>query len=441
MKASPLQGLHLHFDPVSGIAGDMTIAALVDAGVPQTVVTKAIAAMGVKGLQVAFEKRKRGAYAGTGFMVTWPGKKTTAPVHGHDHHEHNHHAHDHPPPRALRSPLHTHHHEHRDYAEIRRLLKRARLAPEIRELAGAVFARIAQVEARMHGVSLDRVAFHEVGAYDSIADIIGVAAALVWLAPVSVTSAPPVVGTGSVRTDHGLVAVPTPATAALLEDAPMRLEGEGELTTPTGAAILAAVVDAFAPPPPLLLRAQGFGAGTRELLDRPNVLRVLIGEPLGKALAPPPVEVMLVQANIDDMSPQLIEPLMTALFQAGALDVWVTPITMKKGRPAFEVSALAPSSALADVEQAYFHSSTTIGVRRAAINRTVLPRARLHVETSFGAVAVKLASLDGEVVNATPEFDDCRRLAVRAGVPVRVVIAEAAAAAGRLSPVQKKRRR
>ncbi len=422
MKTS-LQGLHLHLEPTSGIAGDMTVAALVDAGVPPKVVIEAVDAMGVKGLRASFERRRRGAFVGRGFVVTWPGSKRRAPVVAHDHghaHDHAHeHAHDHD----------VHAHAHRDYAEVRRLLGRARLDDDARALAGDIFARIAHVEAALHGTTVDRVAFHEVGAYDSIADVVGAAAAIAWLAPASIGSLPIVVGTGRARTAHGEVPVPAPATAALLRDVPIIAEGEGELTTPTGAAIVAAVVDAFGALPPMRIAAVGYGAGTRELADRPNVLRAILGAPLGEIDVAAPVDVVRLEANLDDMNPQLIAPLLDALFAAGAVDAWSAPIIMKKGRPALEVTALAPSSAVADVQRAFFLHSTTLGVRMQEMNRAVLTRAFDRVETPYGAVRVKLGGLDGEILGAQPEFEDCKRLAARAGVPVRAVLASASAAA------------
>ena len=401
----PLRGLHVHFDPSAGIAGDMAVAALVDAGVPAKVVANAIAEMGVRGLKVGFETRRRGAFQGKGFVVNWPGKH-------HEHHQHH----------------LEHHHDHRDYGEIRRLLQRARLDADTKRLAGDIFERIAQAEATMHGVSIDKVAFHEVGAWDSIADVVGAAAALAWIKPCSVTSTPPVLGSGQIHTAHGLMPVPAPATAAILRGIEVRLEGEGELTTPTGAAILAALVTTFGPPPPLRLCAQGFGAGTREVADRANVLRVLLGEAMGQALPASSSTVVLLEANLDDMSPQLIEPLMTALFAAGAVDVWTTSILMKKGRPAWQVSALAPPGVVAAVEQAYFLHSTTLGVRRISMERAVLSRSLVRVKTRFGAVSIKLAADASGVLGAMPEFDDCRRLASAAGVPMRVVHSAAAAA-------------
>jgi pyridinium-3,5-bisthiocarboxylic acid mononucleotide nickel chelatase len=295
------------------------------------------------------------------------------------------------------------------------------------------------VEAALHGVEVEKVAFHEVGAWDSIADIVGAAAAIAWLEPSAVTSSAPVLGSGVIRTAHGLMPVPAPATTAILRGLPVLSEGQGELTTPTGAAILAAVVTSFGAPPPMRLQAQGFGAGTREFADRPNVLRVMLGETLGQALPPSEPELVCVSANIDDMNPQLAEPLMSALFAAGAIDVWFTPILMKKGRPALEVSALCPPSALTAIETAFFEHSTTLGVRRQRLDRTVLERSLAKVTTAFGEVRVKLAARDGAILGATPEFEDCRRLALRAKVPVRRVVAEASAAAFAFA-FQRKRR-
>jgi len=454
------KGLHLHFDPLSGIAGDMTVAALVDAGVPAKVVSEAVAAMKVAGLDTRFERRQRGAYVGTGFVVSWPGGagKKGREGHAHDHEGHDHgpgghghahdghdhahdghghdgHGHNHDRPKSRRAArgapksLPPSSASHRDYASIRKLLAKAPLDADARALAEEIFALIAQAESALHGVPLDRIGFHEVGAYDSIADIVGAAAAIAWLEPSAITSSAPVLGTGQVRTEHGLVPVPAPATTLLLSDAPVRCEGIGELTTPTGAAILAATVDRFGPMPPARLVAQGFGAGTRQLTDRANVLRVLLGEPLGQTLPDSADEVVVLEANIDDMNPQLVEPLFAALFAAGAVDAWATPILMKKGRPALTVSALVPPPAVSAVVQAFFENSTTIGLRTRPMGRVTLSRSSATVKTPYGKVSVKLAALDGKVLGATPEFEDCRRLAKAAKVPVRVVWAAAMSAA------------
>lgn len=453
------KGLHLHFDPQSGIAGDMTVAALVDAGVPARVVASAVAAMKIPGLRVAFEARRRGAFVGRGFVVRWPGKPRAGraghrgAAHQRQHHQHEQHhhppAHEHDGHDHDRDHGHVHHghrhdhdhgHDHRDYQDIRALLRRARLPADARTLAEKMFAAIARVEAALHGVPVARVAFHEVGAYDSIADVVGAAAAIAWLEPSGVTSAPPVLGRGHVHTAHGVVAVPAPATAALLAEIPVRLEGSGELTTPTGAAILATVAGVFSPPPAMRLVAQGLGAGTRELADRPNVLRVLCGEPLGRALPLSASDVVLLEANLDDMNPQLVAPLLDALFAAGAVDAWVANIVMKKGRPALLVSALAPIPATGTVEAAFFAHSTTLGVRKQPASRAVLDRSMTTVATPYGRVAIKIAARDGVVLSAAPEFESCRRAAARAGVPVRVVQQAAAGAATRILASRSPRR-
>jgi pyridinium-3,5-bisthiocarboxylic acid mononucleotide nickel chelatase len=434
-----LTGLHLHLDPASGIAGDMAVAALVDVGVPEKVVRDAVRSMGVRGLRVRFETRRRGSQMGLGFLVQYPGhdhaneeegeddhEHTHGHEHGHEHHDHDHdHVHDH-------VHVHDREHEHRDYREIRRLLRRAKLDRDARALAEEIFHRLAQVESARHGVPVDRVSFHEVGAYDSIADVVGVAAAIAWLRPISIGSTAPVVGTGRVRTAHGVLPVPAPATAALLTGIPLCAEGKGELVTPTGAAILASIVDDFGPPPPLVLAAVGYGAGSRELGDRPNVLRVMLGAPVGEVAAPSAPSAELCEANIDDMSPQLVAALLEALLGAGALDAWCTPIVMKKGRPAHQVSVLVEPSRRAPVIEAFFLNSTTLGIRTRAVERTTLARSFAPVKTRFGSVRVKVAGMDGKAIGAQPEFADCGKLAAAAGVPVRRVWLEALAGAAAL---------
>lgn len=437
---SALRGLHLHLDPTSGIAGDMTVAALVDAGVPRAVVADAVAAMGVPGLRVRFETRKRGAYVARGFAVREPkssahqdGNPGKVPKPSRDRHFAQH-GHDH----GHREGHHEHvAHEHRDYAEIRRLLGRAKLDADAKALAQDMFARLAEVEAMLHGSSIDRVSFHEVGAFDSIADIVGMAAAIAWLAPVSIGASPPVVGTGVVRTAHGIVPVPAPATAALLMGIPMIAEGPGELTTPTGAAFLAAAVDSFGPPPPMSLAAVGYGAGTRVVPDRANVLRVMLGRTIGQPLPAAADDMMLVETNIDDMTGQLFAALADALRAAGAVDVWTTPILMKKGRPAQQISALAAPAELGAVQRAFFLHSTTLGVRVSRVARATLPRSIEQVRTPFGSIAVKVAGLEGQVIGAQPEYEDCQRAATAAGVPVRRVWTAALAAASALGSVSR----
>jgi pyridinium-3,5-bisthiocarboxylic acid mononucleotide nickel chelatase len=254
------QGLHLHFNPVTGIAGDMAVAALVDAGVPAEVVRGAVDAMRVPGLAVDFKSEQ--SPPGLHFEVAW-----ATSDHGHTHGHHHAHA----------TPPHAHHH-HRPYAEIRRMLQTAVLPADCRALAERMFARLATVEARIHDQAIEDVTFHEVGAFDSIADIVAAAAAIAWLAPASVSASPPLVGSGTVECSHGTLAVPAPATASLLNGFETLTGGEGELTTPTGALVLTSLVEKFGPSPPLRILSQGYGIGTRRLHGKPNGLAVVLGE-------------------------------------------------------------------------------------------------------------------------------------------------------------------
>lgn len=425
-----LRGGVLHFDCAAGIAGDMTVGALVDLGVPEQVVREALSALPLSGYRVGFERVRRGALEGTKFRVEIEGGHE-APPHHHDehahHHEHErrHHEHHHE-----RHHEHRHEHGHRHYAEIRRMLLDAPLAEGVRRRALTIFDRIAQVEARLHGTTVDDVAFHEVGAIDSIVDIVGAAAALEWLRPVRITSRPVALGHGSVQTAHGLLPVPAPATLELLAGAAVEDGGlDCELTTPTGAAILATSASSYGALPAMRVAGVGWGAGERELPDRPNLLRVVVGRPLDEASAQDdPVEsCVVIEANVDDMTPELVAPLIGELLAAGARDAWVQPVLMKKGRPGYVVSALASPEALPSVERALFRGSTTIGARRHVVRRTVLPRRSVVVETPFGAVSVKVAGA-GEDENAAPELEDCARLARERDVPLRRVHAEALAA-------------
>jgi uncharacterized protein (TIGR00299 family) protein len=355
---------------------------------------------------------KRGALVGT--------KAHVDIEHHHEHGFHHHHgdAHHH----------HEHHHEHghTHWSEIRAMLK-ANLSGDVLARAMAIFERVAVVEAKLHGNSVEDVAFHEIGAVDSIVDIVGAAAGLAWLAPTQVTARRVPLGGGTVKTAHGVLPVPAPATLEILQGADVEAgtPEEGELTTPTGAAILAATVKQYGPMPPAEVRGVGWGAGDRELNDRPNLLRVVVGRAVAQTRAG---ECVVVEANIDDMNPELTDAVFDALFMAGALDVWVQPITMKKGRPALQLSALCEPAARDAVSAALLAESTTIGVRHRTVERTVLPRRIVEVDTPWGRVKVKLAGPEGAPLNVAPEYEDCRRLARAAGVPVKRVYLAALAA-------------
>jgi uncharacterized protein (TIGR00299 family) protein len=419
-----LQGLHLHFDAPSGAAGDMALGALFDLGVPEAVVRAALAEIGVPGYELTVQKTIRRGMAGTDVRVVIAGDP--GHLHHHvpeDHHHHDHHHHD---------PDHHHHdhdhdHPHRHYGEIE-VLVRARTSGRTRELALDIFGKIAAAEALLHGVPVAEVAFHEVGAVDSIVDVVGTAAALAWLAPRSVSAAPLPLGHGSVRTAHGLLPVPSPATLEICRAAGIPTYDGGvdkELVTPTGAAILAAVVGRWGPAPPLVARAIGYGAGDRDLADRPNLLRAIVGALAETAAAD---ELVQLEANLDDMSPELGTHAADLLFAAGAVDVWWTPITMKKSRPAFVLAALVPVAAKAACEAVILAETTTLGVRATTVTRRALERKSVTVATAYGPVAVKLG-LDGDsVVNAAPEYESCRAAALAHRVPLKEVYAAAVAA-------------
>jgi hypothetical protein len=427
-----LRGLALYFDCFSGIAGDMTLGALLDLGVPLEAVRAELAKLPLADVTLTCERVRRGALTGTQVHVLEgglpadraredPHDHDQAHSHDHDHghahpHDHGHaHSHDHDHPHDSAPP--PAHHTHRHYREIRAMLVGA-LAGDVLGRALAIFDRIAAVEARLHGVPVEEVAFHEVGAVDSIVDIVGAAAALAWLGPVEITSRAVQLGGGTVMTAHGLLPVPAPATLELLAGAAVEAGGDTELTTPTGAAILAASATGYGPLPPMEVVAVGWGAGSRELTSRPNLLRVVAGRRAQPSLAG---ELVVLEANVDDMNPELCEPLLEALFAAGALDAWLQPIVMKKGRPALLIGALCEPARSSAVESALFAESTTLGVRRHAVSRTALARRMIEVRTRFGMVPIKVAGAAPEIANAAPEYEACRTLARAHGVPVKLV--------------------
>jgi uncharacterized protein (TIGR00299 family) protein len=310
------------------------------------------------------------------------------------------------------------------YAEIRARIHSAKLTEGTRARALDIFDRLARAEAKLHGQSVADVQFHEVGAIDSIVDIVGTAAALDWLAPTAVTCDAVAMGHGTVQCAHGVLPVPAPAALEVLREAGGLMVDGGvarELCTPTGAAILASAVHAWQPSPPGRPVAVGWGAGDAELPDRANVVRVT-------ALAPSQQlqdSVWQIDANLDDMSPELCGPAADAVFAAGALDVWWTPITMKKGRPALTLSALAEEAARDHVIAAILRETTTIGVRFAPRQRTVLARRTVEVQTRYGKIPLKLALEGDQVRNAAPEYEACAAAARAHGVPVKIVYAAA----------------
>ncbi len=381
----------LYLEPVGGIAGDMFLAAGVDLGVTPEAIAQGLSGLKVPGWKLAVSRAVRHAISGTHLDVVLDEREA---------------------------------HPHRAYSDIRQLIEAAdTLSPRAKERALAVFRAIGEAEAKVHGVSIDAIHFHEVGAVDSIVDICGAAVVLDLLGDPEVYSAPPPLGSGTIRVAHGNMPIPVPATLELLRDVPVRFEGVGELTTPTGAALLKVLARIGQPPPDFIVERIGYGVGTKDFRDRPNVLRAAMGRAEARAEG-----LWVVEANLDDSTPQLLGYLVEHLLAKGALDTWVVPATMKKARPGHVLSVLVEGGMKETVVDTLLRESTTLGVRSSAVERTALERDWVEVETPWGRVRVKRGLRNGVVLNAHPEFEDCRQVAESAGVPLKQVMAAALAA-------------
>jgi uncharacterized protein (TIGR00299 family) protein len=411
----------LYVDCFSGVAGDMLLGALIDAGVPLSDVRGALGSLAIDAETVWTERVTRAGLAATKFCVR--GQDT--PGHHHHGHDHDHgHSHSH-------SHEHEHHHHaephgHRTLAEITRLIDGSALSPTGKDRAVALFRRLGEAEASVHGTSLDQVHLHEVGALDSIIDIVGSVHALERLGVDRIVSSPLNVGSGSIKSAHGTYPVPAPATLRLLRDAPVYAGSQqAELVTPTGALLVTDYATSFGPMPAMRVGEIGYGAGSRDFADTPNVTRVVIGQ-TGEGA--PADRVLVVEAEIDDMNPQLFGGLIEGLLAQGALDAFYTPIYMKKGRPGTLVTVIAPPSAREAVAAALFRDTTTIGIRYREADRECLSRETLVVPTAAGEIRVKVARRAGQLVNAAPEFDDCVRAAAATNRPVKEIHALAVTA-------------
>jgi uncharacterized protein (TIGR00299 family) protein len=295
----------------------------------------------------------------------------------------------------------------------------------VKRKAGELFARLAEAEAAVHGTTPEKVHFHEVGAVDSIVDIVGCVLGLRWLGVSRFASSPLNVGTGTVTMSHGTFPVPPPATARLVQGVPVYGDGEGELLTPTGALVVTGHASEYGPLPAMRIERSGHGAGGRDTKGRPNVVRLVLGEETREAGQE---RVLVLETEVDDASPQLLGPLLEQLLSAGAVDAYFTPVQMKKGRPGVLVTAIAPVPAREAVEEVLFRETTTLGVRRQEWLRTALEREVTTVETAYGPIRVKIGRRRGAVYNASPEFDDCQRAAAERGVALKEVLAAALAA-------------
>jgi uncharacterized protein (TIGR00299 family) protein len=373
-----------YLDAFSGISGDMTVGALIDAGAPAEPLIAALDGLGV-GASFAVEKTKRGGIAATKFRVT------------------------------LSDVPHKHRHLH----HILDLIQRAPIAQRARRNASAIFEKLGQAEAQVHGVGIEKVHFHEVGAADSIADIVGACVALDALGVEEVRASAINTGSGTVKTEHGVLPVPAPATANLLAGKPIYARGpEFELTTPTGAAIAATLASGFGPLPPMRITSTGYGAGDRDFPGQPNVLRVLIGE---RTAAVEAALVSVIEANIDDSSPQVLGYALERLIEAGALDASLSPLQMKKNRPGSLLRVIAKPEDQERLAGIVFAETSTLGLRVYAAERRVEERRLVMVETEFGPVRVKVSGSG----RFAPEYEDCRAIAEKTGTPLVKVLAAA----------------
>ncbi len=371
------------FDCFSGASGDMILAACIDAGLDVDRLREQIALLDLEGFRIDARKVRKQGFAATQVQVVLE-PNTPKP--------------------------------HRHLKHIVELIDRSRLPESVRRRARDVFARLAQAEAAVHGTTIEKVHFHEVGAIDAIVDIVGACLALdlLGIERVFVSAIPP--GSGSVRCDHGVMPVPAPATAELLKGVPLASCDEpGELITPTGAAILTTLSAGFGPMPAMTLERVGIGAGQREGQTRPNILRLVVGQAVEAVESGETDEILVLQANLDDVTGQVLGHVCEKLLEAGALDVFTTPIYMKKNRPATEISVLAPRAARGAMEDILFAETTTFGIRSHPVHRSKLNRSIETVKTEVGEIRIKVGRRGDRVVRVSPEFEDCRHAARQSG--------------------------
>ncbi|NTW67248.1 MAG: nickel pincer cofactor biosynthesis protein LarC [Nitrospirae bacterium] len=382
-----------YFDCFSGISGDMTLGALVDAGLPIEVLRSELAKLDLPGYSLSSEKVRRSGIAATRVHVVLDEKKQPA----------------------------------RHLSDIQKIINDSSLSLAVKQKSLSIFQRLAEVEAKVHGTTPEKVHFHEVGAVDALVDIVGSVIGLEHLGITEIIGSPLNVGSGTVHTAHGKLPVPAPATAELLRDIPLYSSSiTFELTTPTGAALISTLASSFGLLPQMKVRSIAHGAGNKDIPGQPNVLRLMIGELL-------PVydedTSTLIETNIDDMNPQLYDHVIEKLLAQGAQDAYLTPIIMKKGRPGILLSVLCDRKNSDAVLDTLFRETTSIGVRIGETGRKKLQREVRQVETAYGTVRIKVSSRNGEVLTVTPEYEDCKKLADNKQVPLKTVMDEAKAKA------------
>jgi pyridinium-3,5-bisthiocarboxylic acid mononucleotide nickel chelatase len=375
----------IYFDCFAGASGDMILGALVDAGVNPEQLREQIGLLGVNGYSIDFEKVDR-----SGISATYARVRT------------------------------AHEHAHRHLSNILQIIYGSSLPDSVKERAAKIFSRLAEAEARVHNEPIEKVHFHEVGALDAIIDVVGAAIGFELLGAKRFVCSPLHVGSGTVEMDHGRFPVPPPAVAELLKGAPFYSSDiEGELLTPTGAAILSTLCDSFGPVPKMTLEQTGYGAGTRQYEKFPNVLRVLIGDDEARVAADE--RLLVIETNMDDISPQILGHVMDRALTMGALDCYFTSIQMKKNRPGVLLSVLCKTEDRERFMQMLFAETTTLGVRSYEVERRALQRSVVRVQTQYGPIDVKVAQLNGHIIKDMPEFEQCREAALNAGVPLRDV--------------------
>ncbi|MBS3897379.1 MAG: nickel pincer cofactor biosynthesis protein LarC [Dethiobacter sp.] len=384
----------IYFDCFAGASGDMLLAALLDAGAPLEAVKQELACLPLTGYELELKRVLKKGISALDLTVAITEKQQT----------------------------------HRHYHQIAAMLETSALSPQVKAVSLAVFRRLAEAEGKIHGKAPADVHFHEVGAVDSIVDIVGIAAALYSLGAEKIYSSPLHSGSGFVRCAHGELPIPAPATLELLSGVPVYSRGiEAELLTPTGAAVLSTLAE-FGPLPSMTVSKSGYGAGKKEL-SIANLLRVIVGEAAAPAAGYLREETVILEANIDDMNPEFYSYISEKLFAAGALDVTLVPVQMKKGRPGVMLSVLAGQKQEELLLAIIFTETTTLGIRRLTAEKLMLPRRIISVETAYGPVRVKVAEASNRIINAAPEYQDCRQLADASGAPLKKIYAAAMAAA------------
>jgi hypothetical protein len=394
----------LYYDCFAGISGDMHLGAMIDLGVDIGFLRKELSHLPVHGYELKAEKDIRKGISGTHVRVI---------IDEHHDHMHDHH-HDHGQ---------GGHHHHNSFLEIRTMIENSELNSRVKQLSIAIFTKVAEAEAKIHNKPADEVHFHEVGAIDSIVDIVGAAICLDYLSPGKIQASTVELGGGSVKCAHGIYPVPAPATAEIVKNIPVRRGTvDFEATTPTGAAILAACVDEFTDRTTFKIIGSGYGIGTKDGTI-PNVLRVFLCE-TDEPDETETVPSTIIECNIDDMNPEFYDYIIDSLFAAGAKDVFITPIIMKKSRPAVKLSVLCTPDDENHVNEVLFRETSTIGIRKYSVDKTMLDRKMELVSTKYGDIRVKSAFYKGVCIKSKPEYDDCIKIARASGIPVSQVYQE-----------------